>query len=60
MNSDYLTSANTRRYYYNDNWQVLCEHIGRPLDSEKFVSKLEGFLDRILFPMPINQKENKE
>ena len=23
---DCITSANTRRYYYNDNWQVLCEY----------------------------------
>jgi len=23
---DCITSANTRRYYYNDNWQILCEY----------------------------------
>jgi len=25
---DSITSANTRRYYYNDNWQILCEYDG--------------------------------
>ena len=44
--TDSITSANTVLYYYNDNWQVLCERTGS--DVFKFWYVYGNYVDEVL------------
>ncbi|MHC4619070.1 MAG: hypothetical protein ACYTEQ_15100 [Planctomycetota bacterium] len=43
---DLVTSSNTRRYYYNNNWQVLCEYDGS--NTFKYSFAYGNYIDEVL------------
>ena len=47
---DLVDPNNTRRYYYNYNWQALCQYDGSGAIKEIFV--LGNYIDEVLFKVP--------
>jgi len=48
---DLVDPNNTRRYYYNYNWQALCQYDGSGALKETFV--YGNYIDEVLFKVPL-------